>query len=166
MQSVWTLLECVCSHQTYFNCIDQWQDGLYSCCQGMKSFMKTNFAAFTQIIGTFGINQVLLHSFSYQSTCNIFHNILWFKIDWAYMLKRMHSCLFCTIAHSIFHGPICSHLATMKSVTSSKFVMAENHLLIPVREMAFPTLKRVIECQAAAAYLCLGTDLNNHCLDF
>lgn len=32
------------------------ENGLYSCCQGMKSFMKTNFAAFTQIIGTFGIN--------------------------------------------------------------------------------------------------------------
>lgn len=43
--------------------------------------------------------------------------------------------------------------------------MAQNHLLIPEREMALLTLKRFIECQAAAAYLCRGTDLNSHCLD-
>lgn len=80
------------------------------------------------------------------------------------MLKRM---LF-FLSQSIFHGPICSHLATIKSVTSSKFVMAENHLLIPVRTMVlvvFLTLKRFIKRQAAALYLCLGTDLNSHCLD-
>lgn len=129
-----------------------------------KPYMKTNFAAFTQIIGAFGLN----HCHISQSTDvqqQIPGHSFWFDIDLAHTSKRIHSCLFCTIAHSIFHGSICSHLATMKRVTSSKFVMAENHFLIPAREMAFLTLKRFIERQAAAVYLCLGTDLNSHCLD-
>lgn len=49
---------------------------------------------------------------------------------------------------------------------SSKFIMAENHLLIPVQEMDFLTWKCFIKCQAIAAYLCFRKDLNSYCLDF
>lgn len=48
----------------------------------------------------------------------------WFEMTWPTCSKENTAAFFYTISHSIFHASICSHLATMKSVTSSKFVTA------------------------------------------